>query len=157
MSNLNFVGSPDFGPPAAARHSTNGARRSRRGSAATSIDARLPIIEEDHPSPTLPPEEPPKTYHRPYYQRFRSNPPIYSDKNSPPEYSFFNNVVGPKGEKFDDLRNNEFIAERGGWKKLCTIGFVLLLLVIGVVVGVAVGITKKHSGRYVYYHLRHTH
>ena len=150
MSGLNFVGSPDFGPPA-ARHSSNGARRSRRGSAATSLDARLPIIEEDHPSPPLPPEEPPKTYHRPFSQRFRSNPPIYTDKNLPPEYSFFD-VIGPKGEKFDDLRNNKFIAERGGWRKLCTIGFVLFLIVTGVVVGLAVGLSKKHSSRYVYPH-----
>ena len=147
MSNLNFVGSPDFVPPTGARHSSNGTRRSRRSSAATSLDARLPIIEEDHPSPPLPIEAPPRTHNRPFSQRFRSNPPRYSDKNGPPSYTFLD-VIGPKGETFEDLRNNKFIARRGGWKKLCIIGFLIVLIVIGLAVGLAVGLTQRMNRRY---------
>ena len=152
MSGLNFVGSPDFVPPTGARHSSSGARRSRRGSAATSIDALLPMIEEDHPSPPLPVEPPPKTHNRPFSQRFRSNPPRYSDKNGPPGYTL-SDVIGPKGERFEDLRDNKFIARRGGWKKLCLIGAVVLIVVIALVVGLAVGVTMRKSSRCALKHL----
>ena len=108
---------------------------------------RLPIIEEDgRLSPPLPIEEVLKTHHRPFSQRFRSNPPRYTDRNAPPSYSFFD-VTGPKGEKFEDLRNNKFIARRGGWKKLCIIGFLVLLILIALVVGVAVGVSQKKNNR----------
>lgn len=150
MSDLNFVGAPNFNPPSSpARHSSNGARRSRRGSAAT-LETRLTIIEEDHPSPPLapplPPQQPLKTHHRPFSRRFLGDPPRYSNK-APPNYTL-ENVIGPNGEKFTDVRDNRYIAGRGGLKKLCIAVCILLTVVVAIVVGLAVGLSKRNSNRY---------
>ena len=99
------------------------------------------------PSPPLPALTQPKTHHRPFSRRFFGEPPRYSNGPAPPTYSFFD-VTGPKGEKFEDLRNNKFITRRGGWKKLCIIAVVVFILVIALVVGLAVGLSKKNSSRY---------
>ena len=51
--------------------------------------------------------------------------------------------MGPKGESFNDVRNNKYIAQRGGWKRICLITWLVLLAVIALIVGLAVGLTKK--------------
>ena len=154
---LNFVGSPDFQPPPAqpaqARHSSN-TRRSRATSLAGSVDQRLSVIDEDHPSPPLDSPTPinPKTHNRPFSRRFGlGEPPRYSSSNRPPNYTFWD-ITGPKGEKFDDLRNNvrnnAYVAKRGGWKRICIIFWVLLVLVIALAVGLGVGLMRRHHNRY---------
>ncbi len=143
---LDFVGSPNFIDRTLPRHSSSGARRSRTSSRAASLDNRLPAIDEDSPSPPL--SLPQKTHHRPFTRRFLGDPPHYGSGHPPPKYTFWD-VTGPKGEKFEDLRNNEYIAKRGGWKRICTISLIVLFLLIGLVVGLAVGLTKGKSNKYV--------
>ncbi len=57
-------------------------------------------------------------------------------------------VTGPKGEKLEDLRNNAYVARRGGWKRICLIALVVIACIVALAVGLAVGLHKKHS-RYV--------
>ena len=136
---MDFVGSPNFSP---ARHSTNGSRRSRPGSRASSLDHRLSIIAEDSntPLPPLPSHQP---HNRPFSRRFLGEPPRYSG-HAPPKYSLWD-VTGPKGEKFDDLRNNRFVAQRGGWKRICLIAILVIVCIIALAIGLGVGLKKKHS------------
>lgn len=135
---LDFVGSPNFDSrPQSSRRSNGGGPRSRQSSRASSFDTRLPIIDEDHPSPPLP--LPPRTHNRPFSRRFLGEPPRYSNGHEPPKYTFFD-VKGPKGEKFEDLRNNAYIAQRGGWKRICIISLVLLVVIVALAVGLGVGL-----------------
>lgn len=125
------------------RHSTNaGVRRgSRNASRASSL--RLSIIEEDANYVQLPPTSPPKTHNRPFHRRFLGEPPSYSGR-SPPTYSLWD-VTGSKGEKFEDLRNNAYVARRGGWRRICTVIVIVITCVIALVVGLAVGLHNKHN------------
>ena len=150
---LNFVGSPDFqappAQPAQARHSSH-PRRSRATSLAGSVDQRLSVIDEDHPSPPLDSPTPinPKTQHRPFSRRFGlGEPPKYSSSNRPPNYTFWD-ITGPKGEKFDDLRNNAYIAKRGGWRRFCIIFWLILVVAIALAVGLGVGLSRRHHNEY---------
>lgn len=134
---------------ALARHSSHGAaRRSRAGSRASSIDHRLSIIDEDGNAP--PPRHPPpthQTHNRSFSRRFLGDPPRYREGKEPPKYSFFD-VIGPKGEKFEDLRNNAYVAGRGGWKRICLITLVVIACLVALIVGLVVGLRKKNT-RYV--------
>ncbi|KAL9125508.1 MAG: hypothetical protein Q9217_005295 [Psora testacea] len=144
---LSFVGSPDFHPskpPSPARHSTSGSRRSRATSLAGSVEHRLSIIEEDNPSPPLTSPPPPKAHNRPFSRRFLGEPPGYSSGQCPPRYTFWD-VTGPKGEKFEDLRNNAYIAKRGGWKRICIVGWFIVILAIALAVGLGVGLSQRHK------------
>ena len=146
---LNFVGSPDFSPSQLppARHSTSGSRRSRTTSLAGSLDHRLSIIEEDHAS-SSPPISPlhPKTHNRPFSRRFLGEPPRYSSGHSPPRYTFWE-VTGPKGEKFEDLRNNAYVARRGGWKRICLFVWLIIILVLALAIGLGVGLSKNRNNK----------
>jgi len=141
----NSVGSHDFVDRSLPRHSTHGARRSRAGSRASSLDHRLSIINEDGNPPPPPPVQQP--HHRPFSRRFLGEPPRYRDGKEPPRYSMWD-VTGPKGEKLEDLRNNAYVARRGGWKRICLIALVVIACIVALAVGLAVGLHKKHS-RYV--------
>ena len=127
------------------RHSTNaGVRRgSRNASRASSL--RLSIIEEDASYVPLPPTptSPPKTHNRPFHRRFLGEPPRYSGR-SPPTYTLWD-VTGPKGEKFEDLRNNAYVARRGGWRRIGVLAAIVLVLVVALAVGLAVGLRKKSN------------
>ncbi|KAI9682282.1 MAG: hypothetical protein M1817_000336 [Caeruleum heppii] len=96
----------------------------------------------DAPSPS--PPIPPKASHRPYARRFLGSPPRFGHESPPPPYSPYSSVTGPNGEKLSDVRNNKFIARRGGWKRLCLIiGALILALALGV--GLGVGLRKKRD------------
>ena len=67
----------------------------------------------------------------------------------PPPYAEYNDVTGPRGEKFSDLRNNRHVAKRGGWTRVLLIALVVLLIIVGLAVGLGVGLTRsKRSSRY---------
>ena len=143
-SNINT--SPEYSDRSLPRHSTHNAKRSRAGSRASSLDHRLSIIAEDGNHP--PPQPPiPQTHNRPFSRRFLGEPPRYRDGKEPPKYSLWD-VTGPKGEKFDDLRNNAYVAGRGGWKRICLIVFIVIACTVGLIVGLVVGLRKKNS-RYI--------
>jgi hypothetical protein len=136
---MDFVGSPNFPP---ARHSNSGSRRSRAGSRASSLDHRLSIIAEDSSAPPpLPTHQP---HNRTFSRRFLGEPPRYSHGHEPPKYSLWD-VTGPKGEKFEDLRNNAYVARRGGWRRICLIAILVIACMIALIVGLVVGLHKKHS------------
>ena len=127
------------------RHSTNaGVRRGSRNASRTS-SLRLSIIEEDANYAPLPPSSPPKTHNRPFHRRFLGEPPRYSGR-SPPTYSLWD-VTGPKGEKFEDLRNNAYVARRGGWRRICLVAAIAMACIVALVVGLVVGLHKKHNSR----------
>lgn len=152
---FNFVGSPDFVDRSLPRHSSHGARRSRAGSRASSMEHRLSIIDEDgnnHPSQPPPPPAVQQPHHRPFSRRFLGEPPRYKDGKEPPKYSMWD-VTGPKGEKFEDLRNNAYVARRGGWKRICLIGLIVIVCIVALAVGLGVGLHKKHSRYFSTFHL----
>lgn len=131
---MDFVGSPNFSDRSLPRHSANG-RRSRAGSRASS----LPIIAED-----APPSTPAQTHNRPFSRRFRGEPPRYINGLRPPQYTLWD-VTGPKGEKFQDLRDNAYVARRGGWKRICLITLIIIICIVALIVGLFVGLHKKSS------------
>lgn len=138
------------------RHSTHGARRSRAGSRASIVDPRLSIIDEDGNPPPPPPAQQP--HHRPFSRRFLGEPPRYRAGKEPPTYSIWD-VTGPKGEKLDDIRNNAYVARRGGWKRICLIALLVIVCIIALAVGLGVGLRKKNK-RYTHqlspsYHSTH--
>jgi hypothetical protein len=68
----------------------------------------------------------------------------------PPPGGEYDNVTGPRGEKFSDLRNNRHVAKRGGWTRVLLIALIVLLIIVGLAVGLGVGLTRsKKSLRYV--------
>ena len=129
------------------RHSTNaGVRRgSRNASRASSL--RLSIIEEDASYVPLPPTSPQKTHHRPFHRRFLGEPPSYSGPSTPP-YTLWD-VRGPRGEKFQDIRNYRYVNSRGGWRRICLIAVVVIACIAALVVGLVVGLHKKNTNRYI--------
>jgi hypothetical protein len=64
----------------------------------------------------------------------------------PLPYTEYNDVTGPRGEKFSDLRNNRHVAKRGGWTRVLLIALIVLLVVIGLAVGLGVGLTRSKKG-----------
>ena len=67
-----------------------------------------------------------------------------------PPYTEYDNVTGPRGEKFSDLRNNRHVAKRGGWTRVLLMALIVLLVIMGLGVGLGVGLTRsKKSLRYV--------
>ena len=122
------------------RHSTKGYKRSRANSG---VDARLSVIAEDGALPQIP-EKTRDT--RTFSRGWAFNPPRHSFEESPPNYSFWD-VTGPKGEKLTDVRNNKYIARRGGWRRICLIAFVVLAVLVALAVGLGIGLQKKRSIR----------
>ena len=121
---------------------THTPKRSRPNSV-HSREARLSIIEEDGDTPRLPPM-PIKAHHRPFHRRWNiGDPPRHSYETSPPKYSVWD-TTGPKGEKLADVRNNKYIARRGGWRRIFLIAFLVIGSIIGLVVGLVFGLRKNH-------------
>lgn len=125
------------------RHSTNGSKRSRANSV---VDARLSVIAEDGALPPVPEKS---RNNRTFSRGWAFNPPRHSFEESPPNYSFWD-VTGPKGEKLTDVRNNKHIAQRGGWRRICLIFWLVLIAIIALAVGLGVGLRKNHPSRYLY-------
>jgi hypothetical protein len=126
--------------PPLPRHSFNSPKRS----GAAPPDARLSIIAEDG---VLPPRPPPNTHHRPFSRRWNlGDPPRPSFEPSPPKYAVWDGT-GPKGEKLADVRNNRFIARRGGWRRIGLLGVILAAVVVALVVGLVVGLRNRDRKR----------
>ena len=123
------------------RHSAKGSKRSRANSLVGG-DARLSVIAEDGTTPAIP--------NNPRNNRTFSrgwafgNPPRHSFEKSPPQYSFWD-VTGPKGERLTDVRNNKYIARRGGWRRICLIALVVLAVIVALAVGLGIGLHKNHA------------
>lgn len=125
--------------PPLPRYSSNGSKRSR----ASSRDARLSVIVEDGSIPPIPP----KTHNRPFSRRWNlGEPPRHSFEKSPPKYSVWD-VTGPKGEKLLDVRNNKYIANRGGRWRICIILLAMTAIVVALVLGLIIGLRKRNSNR----------
>lgn len=108
-----------------------------------SKNARLSVIVEDSAIPPIPPG----THNRPFSRRWNlGEPPRHSFEKPPPKYSVWD-VTGPKGEKLVDVRNNKYIASRGGWKRICIILWVLTAIVLALCLGLIMGLRKKSSKR----------
>ena len=123
------------------RHSTKASKRSRANSA---VDVRLSVIAEDGVLPQAPGKS---RNNRTFSRGWAFNPPRHSFEESPPNYSFWD-VTGPKGEKLTDVRNNKYIARRGGWRRICLITLVVVAMLVALAVGLGVGLRKKHSNPY---------
>ncbi len=122
----------------------------------------LPAIAEDGTNdlePRDPPPIPPRALNRPPpRQLIFGAPPRHNYEGSPPPYSGFDpvGVEGPKGEKLADIRknvtenvkNNKFVARRGGWKRLAIAAAILTCITVGLVVGLLVGLYHGHSSKY---------
>ncbi|KAL9614215.1 MAG: hypothetical protein Q9167_001303 [Letrouitia subvulpina] len=144
---LSFVGSRDFVHRTSPRHSTKGSKQSRSSSVVHSPERRLSIIEEDGFTPPIPP----RAHHRPFNRRWHlGDPPRHSFDIPPPKYSVWD-TTGPKGEKLMDVKNNKYIAKRGGAKRICLALFILVALVVGLAVGLTIGLRKRHSSEPSYW------
>ena len=65
----------------------------------------------------------------------------------PPPYTEYNDVTGPRGELFSDLRRNRRVAKRGGWRRLRLIIALVAVVLAGLVVGLVVGLTHSNAAR----------
>ncbi|KAI9841428.1 MAG: hypothetical protein M1837_000704 [Sclerophora amabilis] len=113
-----------------------------------SDSSRLSVIMEngDAGPASAPPSKPPNASHRPHSRRFQhGDPPGHEHDRPPPPYSPFANVIGPRGEKLLDVRNNVHLARRGGWRRLCTIGLILVVIIVGLTVGLVVGLRERNK------------
>lgn len=125
--------------------------RSRATSLANSVDHRLSIIDEDNPSgphqPDPLPPRPVKASHRPLHRVFGiGEPPKYVGGASPPDYSIWDET-SKRGEKLQKIRNNRFIAGRGGLGRICLIILIILTIVLALAIGLGVGLSKRKSKR----------
>lgn len=109
-------------------------------------DQRLSVIAEDGDVPPVQ-AGPRKAHHRPFSRRWNlGDPPRHSYEKSPPAYSVWN-VTGPRGEKLTDVRNNKYIARRGGWKRLLILALILATILAALIVGLVVGLRKKDNSK----------
>lgn len=127
--------------------------RSRAPSLANSVDHRLSIIDEDNPSsgphhqPEPLPPRPVRTSHRPLHRRFGlGEHPKYEGGGGPPGYSS-EDVLSKRGEKLQQIRNNPFIARRGGFRRICLIFLILLVIILALSIGLGVGLSKNKKNR----------
>lgn len=110
----------------------------------TPPEVRLSIIAEDG---VVPPRAPATTYHRPFSRRWNlGDPPRPSFETPPPKYAA-TDVAEPTGEKLIDIKNNKYVARRGGWRRTCLIALMLAAAVIALVVGLVVGLRNKARKR----------
>ncbi|MCJ1301538.1 hypothetical protein MMC08_004339 [Hypocenomyce scalaris] len=104
-------------------------------------DHRLSVIVEDGDAHVR--TVPPKAYHRPFSRNwYLGDPPRHSYEKSPPAYRVWNKP-GPRREKLADVRNNKFIARRGGWKRLLILALVIVAVLVALIVGLVLGLRKK--------------
>lgn len=72
-------------------------------------------------------------------------PPTLHSSRNPPPYSEYNDVTGPNGEKFTELRRNHRPPRRGGFVRLACIGLIVVAIIIALAVGLGVGLTRKST------------
>src|SRR2546423_4816878 len=100
-------------------------------------------IEEDG---GMRPDIPQRSLNRPMARFFRM--PYHGQAQAPPACDEYNDVTGPRGENFSDLRNNRHVAKRGGWTRVLLFVLIVLLVIVGLAVGLGVGLTRpKGSSR----------
>ncbi len=112
---------------------------------------RLGAISEDNATmaPDLPPKLPPRAHNRPLQRMFHLGfPPLYGAHGEkapdyPDDFRDFNDVKGPRGENFQDLRHNRHITKRGGWKRLVVIACVVVILIVALAIGLGVGLSRR--------------
>ncbi|KAI9837061.1 MAG: hypothetical protein M1819_000710 [Sarea resinae] len=119
-----------------------------------SSEPRLqPILEhESHQNPSAStPGIPEKSPFR-YQHRNLPSPDSWwhwSSKDAlPPPYSDPGEILKPKEEKATELQSGHgFTARRGGWGRLCVFLVVAIAVIGALVVGLAVGLSKKHASK----------
>ncbi|KUJ08878.1 uncharacterized protein LY89DRAFT_328300 [Mollisia scopiformis] len=113
----------------------------------------LPAISEDSASflePRSVPAIPDRAITRPSTRIWAlGSPPVHTFEEPPPYNQFDGEgVLGPRGEKLSNVRRgvkeNKWIAKRGGWKRLALIALIVIACIVGLAVGLAVGL-KHHS------------
>ena len=139
---LDFVGSSNFversAPPPVHSSKKIGSRSLR--SRGNSVDTRLSIIAEDG---VLSPPPPERTQNRFFNRRWNiGEPPSHNFETPPPKYSVWD-ATGPKGEKLADVRNNKYIARRGGWNRILLISLLVVAIIVALIAGLVVGLRKK--------------
>ncbi|KAI9893882.1 MAG: hypothetical protein M1814_005435 [Vezdaea aestivalis] len=119
----------------------------RHGDSTATADDNLSVIMENGDDPA-PPPIPPKASGRTPHRRIPIGfPPSRRGLDPPPPYSVYEGVRGPKGERLNDLRNNKFVAKRGGWKRFCLIALIASTIIAGLVVGLVVGLWNRDRNR----------
>ena len=134
MASPSAYSKPGVGPIVPQKGTPSPARRV---ATATSLGA----IEEDG---GMRPDIPQRSANRPMARLFHL-PFGAGLTREPPPYTEYNDITGPRGEKFSDLRNNRHVVKRGGWTRLCVIALIVLAIVIALAVGLGVGLTR-HKG-----------
>jgi hypothetical protein len=127
-----------------------------------SYENRLSIIDEDSDRTYRPaPRVPPRAINRPLGRMFGLTLSRGPHGGPPPPYSEYDGVIGPKGEKFSDVRENRrFLSKkrRGGWKRLIVIAILVAAVLVGIVVGVIYGLYEKSKkAKYVLPLSTHSH
>ena len=111
----------------------------------------LPPIDEDGASVASAgaPPVPPRAWNRPAHKDLGLGVPQRLNFDGIPlAYSQFGSsgVEGPHGEKLSDVRKGiNYIANRGGWRRLALIVLLAILCIVGLVVGLVVGLRNRHS------------
>ena len=146
-----------------APHSSNpprrGARRSRNGA-----PTRLGAIDEhsNAVAPDIPNRNPNRMFGANAARFFGFGSVLRKNDDVPPPNAY-DKIVGPRGEKFTDVRKNNSrqSAARRSWRKFLCIGIIILLvLAIALGVGLGVGLTRKKNSNNRYVSLfcfRHEH
>lgn len=138
-----------------ASYSATPPRRSKKHSSARN-STRLGAIDEH--SSIVAPDIPSRNQARKQYRygtatKFFTFGAFPRLDHSEPPVGTYDDITGPRGEKFGDLRQNKPFRppNRGGWRRFLCLGLVALivLLAIGLGVGLGVGLTR-HKG---YVHL----
>lgn len=115
---------------------------------------RLGAIDEHSNSvaPDTPSRHPDRKYKYGNATKFFAFGAYARSDNSLPPVDAYEKVVGPRGEKFNDLRQNRPYRppNRGGWRRVICLGLVILLilLAIGLGVGLGIGLTRSKETRY---------
>ena len=151
------VVNPTLGPRTHhdASYSATPPRRSKKNGAPRNT-TRLGAIDEHSNSiaPDIPGRNPARKHHRygsatkffTFAAYTRSDPTV-------PPVNAYDNIIGPRGEKFGDLRQNKPFRppNRGGWRRAICLGLVALviLLAIGLGVGLGLGLTRNKGTRYL--------
>jgi hypothetical protein len=133
--------------------SGRGARNFSTNGRSMSHENRLSIIDEDSDRTySPPPRVPPRAINRPLGRMFGIQIQRVVHGGPPPPYSVYDDVTGPKGEKFSDVRENKRFQskkKRGGWKRLTVIAILIAGVIAAIVAGVVVGINNHKKAKYV--------
>lgn len=136
-----------------ASYSATPPRRSKKSTPPRN-SARLGVIDEKSSivAPDLPARNPNRKQLRYTSATKFFGFGIYSrsDPTIPP-VNAYDNIVGPNGEKFNDVRKNKPFRppNRGGWRRALCLGLIIfvILLAIGLGVGLGIGLTRKKGTR----------